>query len=128
MRRRIVAAAVSCDYAELAKLADEHGRGLRFTFGSAPDVAAYWRDMEEAKGDPILGRLVRVLNMPYVKQGQLYLWPTAAREGATAKEFDALQGLYPEVQVRSMKKAKSYLGLRVGISPSGDWQLAVSGD
>jgi hypothetical protein len=39
-----------------------------------------------------------------------------------------LEGLYPDEQLRAMQRERSYLGLRAGITGTGDWQLAVSGD
>ncbi len=128
MRRRIVAAAVACDYAALAALADENGEGLRFSFGPDTDVAAYWRKVETEQGEPVLARLVRILNLPHIQEGNFYIWPSVFREGATAKDWDALKGLYPDTQLKAMQKQGSYLGLRTAITPAGDWQYAVAGD
>ncbi|MET0403015.1 MAG: hypothetical protein ABW123_11460, partial [Cystobacter sp.] len=127
MRGRIAAAAVACDYAALGVLADEQGKGLRFTFGPDADVAPFWRQQEQ-EGVPVLARLVKILNLPYTKQDGAYVWPTAYREKATAQDFAQLKGIYPDAQVEAMQKDLSYLGLRVSISESGDWQMAVSGD
>lgn len=127
MRRQIIAAAVACDYAALAKLADENGKGVRFTFGPGKDAVAYWRRVE-AEGEPVLARMVQVLNLPYAKQGDLYFWPAVHVTNAD-KDWQAVVGVYPEKQVQAMKAGGTgYLGLRVGISAKGDWQLAVSGD
>jgi hypothetical protein len=128
MRRRIVAAAVACDYAALGALADEQGKGLRFSFGPDKDVAPFWRRLEQERGEPVLARLVKILSLPSTKQGELYVWPSAFRENATAQDFAALEGLYPDEQLRAMQRERSYLGLRAGITGTGDWQLAVSGD
>ncbi|ATB36856.1 hypothetical protein CYFUS_002271 [Cystobacter fuscus] len=128
MRRRIVAAAVACDYAALAALGDEQGKSLRFSFGPDEDVARFWRQAEQERGEPVLARMVKLLSLPYTKQDELYVWPTAFRENATAQDFEALKGIYPDAQLQAMQRDGSYLGLRVGISSTGDWQLAVSGD
>ena len=130
MRERIIAAAVACDYAALAKLADEKGQSVRFSFGPDEDPAAYWRSAEEHETtpEPVMARLVQVLNLPFYEQDNLILWPTAFREGATDADFRALKDLYPPGELKAMRKEKSYLGLRVGISLEGDWQLAVAGD
>ncbi|OJH37971.1 hypothetical protein BON30_26990 [Cystobacter ferrugineus] len=128
MRRRIVAAAVACDYAALAALGDEQGKSLRFSFGPDEDLALFWRKAEQEQGQPVLARLVKILNLPYTKQGELYVWPTAFRDNATAQDFDALEGILPDAQLQAMKRERSYYGLRVGISGNGDWQMAVSGD
>ncbi|MFP2903755.1 hypothetical protein ACLESD_01520 [Pyxidicoccus sp. 3LFB2] len=127
MRRRIIAAAVACDYAALAKLADDNGKGLRFSFGGGKDPAAAWRAAEQ-QGEPVLARMVQVLNLPSAKQGDLYFWPAVHVTGSE-KDWKAVSGVYPEAQLRAMKEGGSgYLGLRLGISAKGDWQLAGSGD
>ncbi len=128
MRRRIVAAAVACDYAALGALADEQGKGLRFSFGPDMDVTHFWRMQEQEHGEPVLARLVKILSLPYTKQGELYVWPSAFRENATAQDFAALKGLYPDEQLQAMQRELSYLGLRAAITGTGDWQFAVSGD
>ncbi|MCP3140625.1 hypothetical protein [Pyxidicoccus xibeiensis] len=127
MRSRIIAAAVACDYAALATLADEQGKSVRFSFGDATDAAAYWREAEQ-QGEPVLARMVGVLQRPYARQEGLYYWPAVHVTGAK-KDWQALQGLYPAEQLEAMQEGGSgYLGLRLGISPKGDWQLAVAGD
>jgi len=127
MRRRIIAAAVACDYAALAALADENGKGLRYSFGGGKDPAAFWREAEAA-GEPVLARMVQVLNLPHAKQGDLLVWPAVHATNAE-KDWKALAGVYPEAQLQAMKEGGSgYLGLRLGITSKGDWQLAVSGD
>ncbi len=127
MRRRIIAAAVACDYQALAKLGDENGKGLRVSFGDASNVAAFWRDAEKG-GEPVLARMVQLLNLPYAKQEGLYYWPAVHVTGAE-KDWQALSGVYPEKQLRAMQEGGTgYLGLRLGISAKGDWQLAVAGD
>lgn len=128
MRRRIVVAAVACDYAALGVLADEKGKSVRFSFGPGDDAATFWREQEQKYGDPVLARMVKVLSLPYTQQHGLYVWPSAFRENPTAQDFEALKGLYPDDQLEAMRKDKSYLGLRIGISGTGDWQLAVAGD
>jgi hypothetical protein len=128
MRRRIVAAAVACDYGALAVLAREKGTEFNFSFGPGEDPAAYWRERER-EGDAVLARLVRVLNLPYAKDGTLYVWPSVFRIGAKPEDWKALEGLYPPEQLarwRSMEDG--YLGLRTGIHESGDWLFAVAGD
>ncbi|QSQ27994.1 hypothetical protein JY651_05560 [Pyxidicoccus parkwayensis] len=127
MRRRIIAAAVACDYAALAKLADENGKGLRYSFGDGEGPAAYWRRVEQ-QGEPVLARMVQVLNLPYAKQGEAYYWPAVHVTNAD-KDWQAVVGVYPEKQIQAMKQGGTgYLGLRVGISAKGDWQLAAAGD
>ncbi|MFY0529739.1 hypothetical protein ACN28I_43450 [Archangium gephyra] len=128
MRRRIVAAAVACDYAALAVLAREKGEEFNFSFGPGEDPAAYWRERER-EGDAVLGRLVRLLNLPYAKDGTLYVWPSVFRMGAKAEDWKALEGFYPPEQLAQWRNLEEgYLGLRTGISENGDWLFAVAGD
>jgi hypothetical protein len=127
MRRRIIAAAVACDYAALGALANENGRGLRFSFGPGKDPVAFWREAE-ASGEPVLARMVHVLNLPGARQGDLYLWP-AVHVTHAERDWKALAGVYPDQQLQAMREGGSgYLGLRLGITSQGDWQLAVAGD
>ncbi|HZH15243.1 MAG TPA: hypothetical protein VE057_12895 [Archangium sp.] len=128
MRRRIVAAAVACDYAVLAVLTREKGEEFSFSFGPGEDPAAYWRERER-EGEAVLGRLVRLLNLPYAKDGTLYVWPSVVRMGAKAEDWKALEGLYPPEQLAQWRRLEEgYLGLRTGISENGDWLFAVAGD
>ncbi|MCP3099910.1 hypothetical protein LZ198_13625 [Myxococcus sp. K15C18031901] len=129
MRQRILMAARACDYAALATLANENGQGLRFTFGEGNDPVEYWRQAE-ARGEPVLARIAQVLELPDAKEGALYYWPSVHVTGIrNASDWKPLVGLYPEKQLRAMKKeGGTYYGLRVGITAEGDWQLAVQGD
>ncbi|WP_226994241.1 hypothetical protein [Myxococcus hansupus] len=128
MRQRIIAAAVACDYAALNTLADENGKAVRFSYGGDTDAGDYWRKSEK-NGNPDLARIVQVLNLPYAKEGNLYFWPAVHVTGAKSdKDWAAISGIYSDAEVRGMKDQGGYLGLRVGITPEGDWQLAVSGD
>ncbi|WP_186002221.1 MULTISPECIES: hypothetical protein [Corallococcus] len=130
MRERIVAAAVACDYAALQRLGDEKGQSVRFSHDPDQDMATTWRIQEEWKEDPqpVLARLVQVLDLPFYREGDLFWWPTAFREGATDADFALLKGIYPDAQLEDMRKEKSYMGMRVGISVDGDWQAAIQGD
>lgn len=130
MRRRIVAAAVACDYAALAALGREKGKDLSFTFGVAEDPAEYWREAEQ-QGEPVLAQMVKVLNLPYAKDEEgVFVWPSVHVTGLESEaDWKSLRGLYPEEQLRNMREVGSgYLGLRVGISSKGDWQYAIAGD
>ncbi len=128
MRQRIIAAAVACDYAALDTLADENGKAVRFSFGDGTDAGEYWRAAEKL-GNPVLARIVKVLNLPYAKEGNLYFWPAVHVTGATSdKDWAAITGVYPKNEVEEMRDQGSYLGIRVGITPEGDWQVAVEGD
>jgi hypothetical protein len=128
MRRRIVAAAVACDYQALAALSREKGADFSFGFGDEKDVAAAWRKQEE-EGAPVLAPLVRVLSMPYAKLGTLYVWPSAYGAEATDEDWSALKSLYSAEQIADLRANEDgYMGFRAGIAESGDWQFALSGD
>jgi hypothetical protein len=128
MRRRIVAAAVACDYAALAVLTRENGEAFNFSFGAGEGPVAHWRERER-EGDAVLGRLVRLLNLPYAKDGKLYVWPSVFSPGAKEEDWKALEGLYPSEQLAQWRGlGDGYLGMRTGISEGGDWQFAISGD
>jgi hypothetical protein len=92
------------------------------------DVAAFWREREQT-GVPVLRRLVMVLNLPPYQDRDVYVWPAASRDGATAEDWAALNGLYPPEQLAAMRsEGLGYTGLRMGIRADGTWQFAVEGD
>jgi hypothetical protein len=127
-RERIVAAAVACDYEAMAKLGREGGAELKFTLGPGMDPAAFWRERELA-GEPMLARIVKVFDRPAYRDGNMYVWPSALREGATAEDWARLEGLYPPDELAAMRQeALGYTGIRVGISENGAWQLALEGE
>ncbi len=128
MRRRIVTAAVACDYETLATLARENGADFNIGFGPETDVAATWRKQEQ-QGVPLLAMLVKVLNLPNAKEETFYLWPSAYRTGETPEDWKALEGLYPAEQLARWRASEDgYVGFRTAIDESGDWLFALSGD
>lgn len=128
MRRRIIAAAVACDYATLTALSREVGKEFNLALGGEADVGTFWRKREE-QGEPVLSRLVRVLNLPHVGEGEFYLWPSAAGMFRKDKDWKAVEGLYPPQALAQWKASeKGYAGLRTGIHINGDWLFAVSGE
>jgi hypothetical protein len=128
MRRRIIAAAVACDYETLTVLSREKGEEFNLGFDDEADLAAFWRKREQ-QGDPVLARLVRVLNLPYSGEGEHYLWPSAASVFRKAKDWEAIEGLYPPETIAGWKGTeRGYTGLRTGIHVNGDWLFASSGD
>jgi len=128
MRRRIIAAAVACDYAALKALSVEVDKEFRFTFEEGQtDLVGFWREREQ-KGDGVMARLVRVLNLPYSAEGEHYLWPSAASVFRNDKDWAAIEGLYPPEAIAQWKGTeRGYTGLRTGIHVNGDWLFAVSG-
>jgi hypothetical protein len=128
MRRRIIAAAVACDYEALTALSQEEGKEFNLSFEGEADLATLWRKREQ-QGEPVLERLVRVLNLPFSGEGEHYLWPSAASVFRKAKDWEAIEGLYPPETIAQWKGTKKgYTGLRTGIHLNGDWLFAVSGE
>jgi hypothetical protein len=128
MRRRIVAAAVACDYEKLAALAREKNPDFSFTLGPETNPAAAWREREE-KGDPVLALLVKALNLPLTRLDTLYIWPSAYNIKATDADWNALKGMYSAEEIKQLRDfPDGYIGFRTGIDKSGDWQFALSGD
>ena len=129
VRDRIAAAAVACDYAELAAIARENPDGFSFTFGGATDPAAYWRQLETQTDDRPLARLVQILSLPHTRNEiGAYAWPSAYTERPTESDWLALANLYPPAQLEEMRQAGSYLGYRTAISDDGRWLFFVAGD
>jgi len=127
-RRAIVAAAVSCDYARLARLA---GKSFRFSFGGEASPATFWRN-EEASGHPVLATLVKLLRLPYTRnEAGSYAWPSAYRERPSRADWDALvrAGVLTRAAAdRQRKGGNVYYGYRLAITPRGVWQFYVAGD
>jgi hypothetical protein len=129
MRRRIIAAAVACDYQGLAALTREKGKLFTASFGDVKDVAGYWREAETSQGDPVLAQMVKLLNLPYVRSGKLYVWPSAYGEHAKPEDWKAVEQVYTPEQLAEMRRYMgAYVGLRLGIQSNGHWQFAVAGD
>ncbi|WP_395845215.1 hypothetical protein [Archangium violaceum] len=129
MRRRIIAAAVACDYEGLAALTREKDMGFKASFGDVTDVAGYWRELETSRGQPVLAQMVKLLNLPYAKLGDLYVWPSVHRENATDEDWKAVEAVYPPKQLAEMRRqGTGYLGLRLGILSNGHWQFSLAGD
>jgi hypothetical protein len=127
-RERIVAAAVACDYEGLAAIGREGGTEFKFTLGPDTDAAAFWRERERS-GDPVLARLVKVLDRSSYREGDVYVWPSAFREGATAEDWASLEGLYPPEELAAMRReGLGYMGVRVGLHANGAWVLALEGE
>jgi hypothetical protein len=131
MRRRIIAAAVACDYVALAVLARENGSRFHYSkwMTYSDDVADAWRTSEEA-GTPLLARLVKVLQLPYAQEEDRYLWPALALHSAvTPEDLKLISQLFPvDVIANTMRSEQvKYDGVRVVILASGDWLEGVPG-
>ena len=134
MRRRITAAAVACDYVALAVRARENGARFdfvsRYSGGRTDDVAGFWRWKEEELGEPLLARLVKVLNLPYAQVQDRFAWPEMSVRPLTPGDSKVIGGLYPADKVPDLLSnqgdPREYDGLRVVILSRGDW-LVVDG-
>jgi hypothetical protein len=140
MRLRIIAAARRCDYAALERLGNEVGRGLAFSYGANRSAAQFWRRLERNGSRPRpMEALAKVLAMPFARvyasgtpappnKGRFYVWPSAHRANPSERDWQALRTLYSPRQIEQMRRAGSYFGYRVGITPAGDWQYFIAGD
>lgn len=130
-RERVFAAAMSCDYAQLEKLASAGPKEFSFSFGNpAGGPAAFWREAEE-RGEPVMAWLANVLTMPYGRVGEQYVWPFAhALDFAqlTVEQEALLREHFSESDTAAWKQAGGYMGYRVGIDPDGEWLFLVAGD
>jgi hypothetical protein len=128
LRRRIVALAVRCDYAGLAKLA---GPKFSFSFGGERSAAAYWKQ-QEAKGGRPLAILVKILKLPFThNETGAYAWPRAYQTHPTRADWDALVrvGVLTRKAAHAMRKGGNvYYGYRTAITKSGRWQFFLAGD
>lgn len=126
VRTRIAAAAVDCDYDALQVLALEQD-GFTYSYGGETSAADHWAGAEE-RGEEVMRILVETLRQPgHLYQGN-WVWPTAYSDTPTAADWEALSGLYPADRITSWREQGTFLGYRVGITPSGDWLFYVAGD
>lgn len=128
-RADIFNTARTCNFAGLVSVAQDHGAQLKFTYGTSTDAAAYWRS-QEAKGERPLGVLALVLNTPYAKdRAGDYVWPAvAAKDTPTDADWTTLTDIYPAPRIATYRRAGSYYGWRVGITPTGTWSFFLQGD
>lgn len=125
-RRAIAEAAVACDFERLEQLASD--AGFTYSYGASGGAAEYWQSREQA-GDEVLGRLLRLLALPFTRnEAGFYAWPSAYTENPTSRDWDLLRGIYDRREIASFRRNGSYLGHRIGISRDGEWQFFVAGD
>jgi hypothetical protein len=127
MRQRIAEAAVACDYDALQALALEGGGGFTYSYGGETSASDYWAGAEE-RGEDVMRILVESLRQDGHQYQGNWVWPTAYSDEPTDADWEALEGLYPQDQLDSMRQSGSFLGYRVGITPAGDWIFFVAGD
>lgn len=130
MRDAILVAAERCDAEKLASLALE---GNRFFINSSgteetPSRAELVRFFDSRD---TLTHLVTVLNWPACKESvdatTFYKWPSAFCDDATEEDWSYVRSLYSEKEIQDMKKFGSYIGVRLTITGSGDWENFVLG-
>jgi hypothetical protein len=126
-RHAIAKAARACDFARLNALA-HNGKRFTHSYGAPGTPGQHWRRQERA-GQPVLRTLVKILDLPYVRNeaGQ-YGWPSAYTEHPTERDWKLLEGIYTRKQIALFKRYGSYLGYRAGITSAGRWFFYVSGD
>jgi hypothetical protein len=130
-RLAIAEAAVACDYGRLEELALAGGDFIYSFGGNVPptpgEASGFWRD-EEERGVEALATLVKLLDLPYAREGSDYVWPSAFKDDPTDADWEALEAIYTEEEIAGFKEFGGYLGLRVGISLDGGWKFFVGGD
>jgi hypothetical protein len=130
-RLAIAEAAVRCDYEALEAIALADGEFVRsFADDETPDpgeAARAWGEAE-GSGEPILATLVELLRLPHATRGADYVWPSAFADEPKDADWRALEAMYTQEEIEGFKDFGGYVGLRVGISPDGEWRYFVAGD
>jgi hypothetical protein len=130
-RRAVQEAAENRDFEALEALIPE--MGFTYTFGGPVEggPTAYWQQIEEESPQKPLGALAAILEMPYTKVDDIYVWPFAYdRDPKTLTETERalLSAVAGEEEIRQWIEFGSYLGWRAGINVRGKWVFFVAGD
>ena len=129
-RRRIVEAAVACDFTKLERIGKEQG-GFSFSFGGEKSAAAYWRSQEN-NGHKPLAVLVKILGLPVTRnETGSYAWPSAYTTHPKAADWNGLvrAGVITRAEATKARGSGNvYYGYRAAITRSGDWQFFIAGD
>lgn len=131
-RRQVLEAALACDYAALAQLA-QAAEEFTYSFGGGADPGGFWQAQEEQGEDP-LRHLVGLLRLPhrYVQEHDQYVWPAAfAYESwgdVPEQARQDLTALYTPSELAGFAQFGAYVGYRIGIDSSGRWLFFVAGD
>ncbi len=132
LREAIVKLAVACDYDGLAALGLGGRGGFTYSFGAGGDPAGYWRSLEERRREDVMKILVQTLNLSYctspIGNRVLYQWPAAFCDTPSQTEWDEVGAIYSGKEIAQMKEFGGFIGYRVGISETADWQFYVAGD
>ncbi|MEX0816309.1 MAG: hypothetical protein WD027_02595 [Gaiellales bacterium] len=108
-------------------------KGFTYTFGGPfpGGPTAYWQQIEEESPQRPLEALAAILEMPYTKVDDIYVWPFAYdRDPATLTEAERalLSEVAGEAEIRQWTEFGHYLGWRAGIKEDGNWVFFVAGD
>lgn len=130
-RSAILAAARAREYEALARLADK--RQFTYTFGGTQPggPSAYWRRTAEAGASDPARILAALLQMPYTREQNIYVWPFAYDRppaSLTPAERRVLAPIATEREIEAWAEAGSYYGWRAGITADGRWIFFVAGD
>jgi hypothetical protein len=130
-RAAVLAAARAHDYDALAGLADK--RQFTYTYGGPQPggPAGFWRRSAQSGGRDPVEILAAVLELPYTREQQIYVWPFAYdRDPAslTPAERRQLAPIATEREIDIWAEAGSYYGWRAGITGDGRWIFFVAGD
>jgi len=136
-RLTLFAAAMSCDFAQMAAVSDAADLPVQTSHGgSGPEYL--WQS--ESRGVPAMRTIVEHLNLPYGvwgnELGTTYSWPSAMEnltspqgDGLPADEYEALLELYPVEALEEMFEFfDGYVGYRIIIAADGQWLFALAGD
>ncbi len=130
-RQAILDAAERCDFAALDSLALDGEFSFHFDSG----FPGMFRQSEDA-GSPAVRLIARMLGFPYgtVDAGAetIYVWPEIATyeswDQVSVEEQNQLSFVYDFPEQRQFADFGAYVGLRVGITESGDWIFVAEGD
>lgn len=130
-RLAIKEAAENRDFEALEALIPE--QGFTYTFGGPfpGGPTAYWKQIEEESPQRPLEALAVILEMPYTKVDDIYVWPFAYdRDPKTLTEAERalLSEVAGEAEIRQWTEFGHYLGWRAGIKEDGTWVFFVAGD
>jgi len=130
-RLAIKNAAENRDFDALDALIPE--KGFTYSFGGPVEggPTAYWRQIEMESPQRPLEALAAILEMPYTKVDDIYVWPFAYdRDPTTLTEAERalLSEIAGEAEVRQWTEFGHYLGWRAGIDADGTWVFFVAGD
>ena len=125
-RQKVAEAAVACDYDRLQAIALEQD-GFTYSYGGETSAADFWAG-EEERGEQPMKVLVESLRQSGHEYQGNWVWPRAYADAPSDADWQALSGIYSQDEITSWRETGQFLGYRVGITPSGDWQFFVAGD